>query len=136
MEPNEKADSPKESGQTVETHLHLAEVDTERAVEALSKGQLKKAEDDLLKAAREVKEAEAERRDREIEIKVDGQVKFVKKGTYVVSAFKVLVGVAADRELDIVEHDTLKPLDDSAEITIHQREVFISHPRTGGSSCQ
>jgi hypothetical protein len=44
------------------------------------------------------------------------------------------VGVAADRELDIVEHDSFKPLDDNAEITVHQHEVFVSHVRTGGSS--
>jgi hypothetical protein len=61
-------------------------------------------------------------------------VKHVLAGTYLVSAFKELVGVAAVRELDVVEHDTLKPLDDNAEITVHECEVFVSHVRTGGSS--
>jgi hypothetical protein len=91
------------------------------------------AEADLRKAEAEVEEAE--RRDRDVEVKVDGQVRRVPRGTYVVADFKRLVGVAADRELDIVHHDVFKPLNDDAEITIHQCEVFVSHVRTGGSAC-
>lgn len=70
----------------------------------------------------------------EVEVKVDGRPKRVAAGVYVVSAFKKLVGVAADRELDIVEHGAFRPLDDNAQITIHGHEVFVSHVRTGGSS--
>jgi hypothetical protein len=78
--------------------------------------------------------AAVERTRREIEVKVDGQVKRVPPGTYIVSVFKELVGVAADRELDVVDHDVFKPLDDNAEIKIHEGEVFVSHVRTGGSA--
>ncbi len=65
---------------------------------------------------------------------LDGQLKRLPRGNYMVSAFKQLVGVTSDRELDVVDHDVFKPLDDNAEITIHECEVFVSHVRTGGSS--
>jgi multidrug resistance efflux pump len=115
-------------------HLKRAEAELEHAV-----GDLETAAAKVRGAEADVREAEAEveetkHRDGEIEVKVDGQVKRVPRGTYVVSVFKQLVGVAADRELDVVHHDVFKPLDDNAEITIHECEVFISHVRTGGSS--
>jgi hypothetical protein len=69
-----------------------------------------------------------------IEVKVDRQVKLVPAGDYKVSAFKALVGVAADRELDIVRHGKFEPLDDNATITPHPHDVFVSHVRTGASS--
>jgi hypothetical protein len=70
----------------------------------------------------------------EVEVKVDGRVEHVAAGVYVVSAFKELVRVAADRELDIFEHGAFQPLNDNAKITIHGHEVFVSHVRTGGSA--
>ena len=115
-------------------HLQRAESELRHAVSDLEKveTEVQEAEADLHKAEAEVEEAEHGHR--EIEVKVDGQPKRVPRGTYLVSAFKQLVGVAADRELDIVHHDVFKPLDDNAEITIHECEVFVSHARTGGSS--
>jgi hypothetical protein len=108
-------------------HLKQAEAELQHAV-----GDLEKAEAEVRHAEAEVEQAE--RRDRDVEVKVDGQMKRVPRGTYIVADFKRLVGVAADRELDIVHHDVFKPLNDDAEITIHQCEVFVSHVRTGGSS--
>ena len=69
-----------------------------------------------------------------VEVTVDGKEKKVEAGVYVVSAFKTLVGVSPDRELDRVEHGAFVPLDDAASITIEKHEVFVSHVRTGGSS--
>jgi hypothetical protein len=115
-------------------HLKEAEAELQHAVGDLEKAEaeVRHAEADVRRAEAKVEEAEG--RDRDIEVKVDGQVKRVPRGTYLVADFKRLVGVAADRELDIVEHDVFKPLADDAEITIHQCEVFVSHVRTGGSS--
>jgi hypothetical protein len=92
---------------------------------------VEKGEHDLEKAEADL---EAANRHHDVEVIVDSKPKRVKRGTYVVSAFKALVGVSADRELDIVEGGTFKPLDDNANITIVGCEVFVSHVRTGGSS--
>jgi hypothetical protein len=70
----------------------------------------------------------------EVVVTVDSQEKVVEAGKYVVSTFKGIVGVAADRELNIVTGGKLHPLDDNAEIEIHEHEVFVSAPRGGGSS--
>lgn len=69
-----------------------------------------------------------------VTVSVDGVEKRVPKGTYVVSAFKELVGVDASRELDEVVHGEFKPLNDNASITIEHHEKFVSHVRTGSSS--
>ena len=116
--------------------LEKAEAEMERADRNLrgAQAEISDAERDLRRAEEELKTAERERRHREVEIKVDGRALRVRAGTYIVSEFKKLVGVAADRELDIIEHDAFKPLDDNAEITICKYEIFVSHVRTGGSS--
>jgi hypothetical protein len=104
------------------------ETDPERAV-----ADVDAAERDLDQAKEEFKEAE-EHRPRLVEVTVDRVVKHVEAGDYVVSAFKQVVGVAADRELDQIKAGVLDPLADTATITIHGHEVFVSHARTGGSS--
>ena len=117
-------------------HLKRAEAELQHAVTDLEKAEaeaeVRKAEADVNKAEQEVEEAE--RPDREIEVTVDNKPKLVKRGTYLVSTFKQLVGVAADREFDVVRDGVFTPLDDNKEITIHEGEVFVSHARTGGSS--
>lgn len=110
-----------------EADLAKARVDERHAV-----AELDKAEHNVEKAEAEVKEAKAH--DHEVEVKVDGVTKRVKAGEYIVSVFKALVGVAADRELDIVKHGAFDPLDDNGKVNIHEDEVFVSHVRTGGSS--
>jgi len=70
----------------------------------------------------------------EVTVKVDGHAKHVPPGTYVVSEFKVLVGVDPSRALDEVLDGRLKPLRDDQQITIKGGEVFVSHVRHGGSS--
>lgn len=69
-----------------------------------------------------------------VTVSVDGVEKRVPRGTYIVSAFKQLVGVDASRELDEVVHGEFKPLDDNVSITIEHHEKFVSHVRTGSSS--
>jgi multidrug resistance efflux pump len=132
----ESNEPSKEAATAAAPGRDTAEGEIERAERDLleAKVEIGDAEAHLHRAEAELREAEEELRRREIEIKVDGRTLKVRAGTYVVSEFKKLVGVAADRELDIVEHDRFKPLADSAEITIHQCEVFVSHVRTGGSA--
>lgn len=103
-----------------------------------AEGRLEKAETELKGAETDIRRAkadiEAAEHPAEIEVKVNGIVKIVAPGTYLVSVFKSLVGVPADRELDVVHHGVFEPLNDNAEITIHECEAFVSHVRTGGSS--
>lgn len=69
-----------------------------------------------------------------ITVTVDGVEKRVPPGTYIVSAFKSLIGVGASRELDEVIRGEFKPLDDNGTIEIEHHEKFVSHVRTGSSS--
>lgn len=107
-------------------HLKEAERD-------LAHGRSGEAGRDVCEALEELEEVE-HRKPRLVEVTVDRQSKEVKAGIYIVSVFKTLVGVAADRELDVLKDGVLEPLDDNAEITIHGCETFVSHARTGGSS--
>jgi hypothetical protein len=115
--------------------IELAEADVQKAKAEVQDAvaELEHAEGDLERAETELEEAEAHK-PRIVEVTVDRVRKRVEAGVYVVSAFKTLVGVAADRELDILKDGALDPLDDTAKITIHGCETFISHVRTGGSS--
>jgi hypothetical protein len=72
--------------------------------------------------------------ERKVVVTVDSHEQVVEAGEYIVSTFKTIVGVAADRELNIVTGGKLHPLDDNAEIEVHEHEVFVSAPRGGGSS--
>jgi len=112
-----------------EAHLKRAEADLKVAHEAE-----KAAEGEIEVAIHEIEEAEEHHHQDTVEIKVDREPERVAPGTYIVSAFKALVGVDANRELDILRDGTLCPLEDNAEITIRKHEVFVSHARSGGSS--
>lgn len=113
-------------------HLKRAEAKMEKALHHMEEAEeeVREANADMRKAEAEVEEEER----CEIEVIVDDKPKHVRRGTYLVSVFKGLVGVAADRELDVVCDGVFKPLDDKREITPHECEVFVSHARTGGSS--
>jgi multidrug resistance efflux pump len=136
MKSTEATEPCKEAAEAAVRDLHSAEAEMEQAGRDIekAKAEIGDAEAHLRKAETEIEEAEHEHRHGEVEIKVDGRLQRVRAGTYIVSVFKTMVDVAADRELDIVEHDTFKPLDDNGEITICEHEVFVSHVRTGGSS--
>jgi hypothetical protein len=69
-----------------------------------------------------------------VKVEVDNHPKHIPPGIYVVSDFKSLVDVPAEKELDQVINGNLTTLDDSASVTIKGGEVFFSHVRRGGSS--
>ena len=79
-------------------------------------------------------ETDKERTKKQVKIDVDNHPDHVAPGTYVVSPFKELIKVPADKDLDEVIDGTLTPLDDNAYVTIQGGEVFFSHVRRGGSS--
>ena len=110
-----------------------ADIGAARAEIKHAEAELERGEADLARAEAELREAE-ERKPRLVEVIVDRKPKLVPPGRYIVAAFKELVGVAADRELDILKDGALHPLKDDGEITIHGHEVFVSHVRGGGSS--
>ena len=69
-----------------------------------------------------------------VPVTVDGEIKHVRRGKYLVSEFKATIGVPADYELDEVVAGEFRPLADDATIHIKGEEVFVSHVRRGGSS--
>lgn len=69
-----------------------------------------------------------------VKIEVDNHPKHVLPGTYVVSKFKAIIDVPADKELEEVINGILTPLTDDASIRIQGGEVCFSHVRRGGAS--
>jgi len=69
-----------------------------------------------------------------VEISIDRKTFAVKPGEHTVTALKTLVGVPAADELEQVINGKLTPLPDDGNVHIKGGEVFISHPRSGGSS--
>jgi len=69
-----------------------------------------------------------------VKVEVDNHTKHVQAGTYVVAAFKTLVGVEPTKALDEVIAGTLTLLEDDGPVTIRGGEVFFSHVKHGGSS--
>ncbi len=79
-------------------------------------------------------DSKPEHHPKKVKVEVDNHPKHVDAGAYEVSAFKTLVGVPAEKDLDEVINGTLTTLDDSAQVTIEGGEIFFSHVRRGGSS--
>lgn len=71
---------------------------------------------------------------KKVKITVDQRPEHVPPGAHVVSALKALVGVDAAKELAQVVDGQFVPLDDGATVVLDGGEIFISHPRRGGSS--
>ncbi|MGH8291258.1 MAG: hypothetical protein ACREV7_20040 [Steroidobacteraceae bacterium] len=69
-----------------------------------------------------------------ITIIVDGTKHEVRPGPWVVSQLKAAVGVPPAKVLAEITPQGLKDLEDTATITVHEGERFMSHVRTGGSS--
>jgi hypothetical protein len=127
-----------EHREEIEGVPHGCEVERAEADVGKAKAEVRHAVAELERAEHHLEEAQEELREaeehREVEVTVDRVRKCVEAGIYRVSAFKEIVGIAADRELDLLKDGVLQPLDDASEITIHGCEVFVSHARTGGSS--
>ena len=68
-------------------------------------------------------------------ITVDNTDREIERGKYVVSDLKAKVGVAENYDLDQLIHGKFETLADTAEVKINGKEIFVSHVRTGGSSC-
>lgn len=71
---------------------------------------------------------------KKVEVTVDTTERRVRSGDYTVSDFKSEVKVDAAKELEQLINGKYEPLEDSATITIHGGETFLSHVRRGGSS--
>jgi hypothetical protein len=97
---------------------------------------LEHAEGDLKRAEEEVREAvdELEAARKKITIIVDGVDHQVRPGKWIVRDLKAAVGVDQAKVLAEVTPQGLKDLDDNAEIELHEKEQFMTHARSGGSS--
>lgn len=67
-------------------------------------------------------------------VKVDGVDHNVRRGRYIVSDFKRLVGVDPTYQLDEVVNGQFVELKDTEKISIKGKEVFVSHVRGGAAS--
>jgi len=70
----------------------------------------------------------------EVTIIVDDEKHQVREGKWIVRDLKAAVGVDPAKVLAEITPHGLKDLDDSATIEVHQRQRFMSHVRSGGSS--
>jgi hypothetical protein len=99
---------------------------------------LERAQGDLHHAEQEVREAidelEAARADDRITIIVDGVEHRVRRGKWIVRDLKAQLGIDQAKVLAQITPQGLKDLDDSAEIELREREQFMTHARSGGSS--
>jgi hypothetical protein len=58
----------------------------------------------------------------------------VRRGKWVVRELKAKLGVDQAKVLAQITPQGLKDLDDNAEIELREREQFMTHARSGGSS--
>ncbi len=69
-----------------------------------------------------------------ITIVVDGNDYQVRPGKWVVRDLKAQLGIDQAKVLAEITPQGLKDLDDNAEIEVHEKEQFMTHARSGGSS--
>ncbi|GEM_PF-1907814 len=69
-----------------------------------------------------------------ITIVVDGNDRQVRPGKWVVRDLKSQLGIDQAKVLAEITPQGLKDLDDNAEIEVHEKEQFMTHARSGGSS--
>lgn len=69
-----------------------------------------------------------------VTVTVDTKPHTVRKGRYLVSDFKRLVGVDPTYQLDEVVNGQFVELKDAEKISIKGEEVFVSHVRGGAAS--
>ncbi|MGY3495927.1 hypothetical protein [Bradyrhizobium sp. USDA 4502] len=99
-------------------------------------GDLEHAERDLKAAEEEIREAEEEleKARKLITIIVDGAPYQVRRGKWIVRELKATLEIDQAKVLAQITPHGLKDLDDNAEIELHDREQFMTHARSGGSS--
>lgn len=69
-----------------------------------------------------------------VTVTVDTKPHTVRKGRYIVSDFKRLVGVDPSYQLDEVVNGQFVELKDADKISIKGKEIFVSHVRGGAAS--
>jgi len=69
-----------------------------------------------------------------VTVTVDTKPHTVRKGRYIVSDFKRLVGVDPSYQLDEVVNGQFVELKDTEKVSIRGTEVFVSHVRGGAAS--
>ena len=99
---------------------------------------LERAESDLKHAEEEVREAvqelETAKKEHLITIIVDGVDHRVRPGKWIVRDLKIQLEIDPAKVLAEITSQGLKDLDDGAEIELHEKEQFMTHARSGGSS--
>lgn len=78
--------------------------------------------------------AQLEKERKLITIVVDGDPHEVRRGKWIVRDLKAALGIDPAKVLAQITPHGLKDLDDNAEIVLHDREQFMTHARSGGSS--
>jgi hypothetical protein len=78
--------------------------------------------------------AQLEKEGKTFTIIVDGDPHEVRRGKWVVSELKAALGIDPAKVLAQITPHGLKDLEDNAEIELHEREQFMTHARSGGSS--
>jgi hypothetical protein len=81
-----------------------------------------------------VNEMEGNNQHHLITIVVDGGNRQVRPGKWVVRDLKLTLGIDPAKVLAEITPQGLKDLDDNAEIEVHEKEQFMTHARSGGSS--
>ena len=71
----------------------------------------------------------------EVTITINGVAKHIHRGHHNVVELKDLGGIPHADELAEIIDRKLVPLPDDGAVRIKGGEEFVSHPRTGGSSC-
>jgi hypothetical protein len=97
---------------------------------------LEHAERDLKAAEEEIHQAEheLEEANRPITIIVDGDSYQVGRRKWIVRELKTELRIDQAKVLAQITPHGLNDLDDNAEIELHDREQFMTHARSGGSS--
>jgi hypothetical protein len=79
-------------------------------------------------------EAQLQKERKTITIIVDGDPHEVRRGKWIVRELKATLGIDPAKVLAQITPHGLKDLDDNAEVELHDREQFMTHARSGGSS--
>lgn len=77
---------------------------------------------------------EKDKRPKLVTISIDRKPKEIEPGKYTVLEIKNLGGIPLADELDEEKNGKLHPLHDDGHVEIKGGEVFLSQPRSGGSS--
>jgi hypothetical protein len=69
-----------------------------------------------------------------VKVQLNGTAKEIKGGHYKGRHLRMVLGVPAEHELDLVVSGEFRPIANEDDITVHGGEVFVSHCGQGASS--